>query len=97
MDDGSRQQSVEESNKQELQNSRSGERPSFLHPSLSLQGEIGMEGPHSLLAMCASVEKQIPLTIFGKEEETAKGKINVVTFQTMEIRVAVYSSRDEDA
>ena len=27
-----------------------------LHPSLFLQGDMG--GPHSLLAMCASVEKQ---------------------------------------
>ena len=30
-----------------------------LHLSLLLQGDMGMGEPHSLLAMCASAEKQI--------------------------------------
>ena len=46
-DYGSRQESADDSSKQ---CNGSGERPSVLHPSLSLQAEIGMEGPHSLLA-----------------------------------------------
>ena len=89
----------DDSSKQELPDSGS-ERGSLslsLPPSLSLQGDMGMGGPHSLLAMCASAETQTPSTIFGTEEEPTKKKYEV-NFQTTEDKlVAVYSSRDEDA
>ena len=43
-----------------------------LQPSLLLQGDMGMGEPHSLLAMCASVERGKPVTMMGTEEENAK-------------------------
>ena len=43
--------SADDSSKQELQDSGRGRGCLFLPPSLLLQGEIGMEGPHSLFAM----------------------------------------------
>ena len=54
MDDGSRQESMDDSGKQ---NNESGERPSLLHLSLSLEAEISMGEPHSLLALYVSAEK----------------------------------------
>ena len=65
--------------------------PSLSSP-LSLQGDMGMGEPLSLLAIYASVE-----TVMGTEEETAKKKKHVVNFQTTETKlVAVYSSQGED-
>ena len=66
------------------QNNGSGERPSLLHPSLSLQAEIGMGGPHSLLAMYESAEKQTPDHIWYRGRARQKNQ-HVVIFQTMEI------------
>ena len=45
--------------RQELQNGGGGRDRLSFTPPLSLQGKIVMGGPHSLLAMYASVEKQI--------------------------------------
>ena len=67
-----------------------------LPPSQLLQGEIGMEGPHSLLAMCASVEKQTLDHIWYRGRARQKNQ-HMVNFQTTKNKlVAVYSLRDED-
>ena len=55
--------------------------PCLLHPSPSLQGDVGMGGPHSLLAMYVSAERHM----IGTEKETAKKGQHVVDFQTTEI------------
>ena len=78
------------------QNNESGERPSLLHPSLSLQGEIGMEGPHSLLVMCVSVEKQTLDHIWYRERACQKNQ-HVMNFQTTKNKlVAIHSSQGKD-
>ena len=79
MDNGSRQESADNSSKQ---NNGSRERPSLLHPSLSLQAEIGMGGPHSLLAMYVSAEKQTLDHIWYQGWARHKKHVN---FQTTEI------------
>ena len=60
-----------------------------------------MEGPHSLLAMCASAEKQIPqpyLILRKSPPQKKKKNQHMKNFQTTEDKlVAVYSSREEDA
>ena len=56
-----------------------------------------MEGPHSLLAMYVSAEKQTFDQIWYRGRARQKNQ-HVVNFQTTEDKmVAVYSSRDEDA
>ena len=66
--------SVDDSSKQELQDSGSGRGCLSLAPSLSLQGEIGMWGPHSLLAMYVSAERQIlrPYLVLRKSPQKKK-------------------------
>ena len=79
------------------QNNESGERPPLLRPSLSLQAEIGIGGPHSLLAIYVSVEKQTLDHIWYRGRARQKNQ-HVMNFQTTENKlVAVPSSPGEDA
>ena len=79
------------------QNNESGERPSLLHPSLSIQADIGMGEPHSLLTMYVSAEKQILDHIWYLGRARQKNQ-HAVNFQTTGNKlVAVYSSKEEDA
>ena len=94
MEDGSRQESADDSSKQ---NNDRGEIPYLIHPSLSLQAEIGMEGPHSQLAMYVSAEKQTLDLIWYRGRARQKNQ-HVVNFQTTEKKlVALHSSQGEDA
>ena len=66
---------------------------SLTHP-LSLQGEIGMWGPHSLLAIYVSMERQTPWPYLVLRKSPPPKK-NVANFQTTEDKlVAMWSSKD---
>ena len=71
----------------------------YIYIYILLQGEIGMEGPNSLLAMCASAENQIPRPYLVLRKSPLKKKNHhVVNFQTTEDKlVAMWSSKDEHA
>ena len=79
-----KQESADDSIKQELQNSGSGKAVSP-PPSLLLQGDMGIGGPHSLLAMCTSAEKQIwdYVWYWGRNHQKKKRQ-HVVNFQTLD-------------
>ena len=68
---------------QELQDSGRERGCLSLLPSLLLQGEIGMEGPHSLLAMYVSAEMQTLDHIWYRGRARQKNQ-HVVNFQTTE-------------
>ena len=92
-DDGSRQESADGSSKQNNGNTDCLSFP----PSQSLQGDVGVGGPHSLLAMCVSVGKQAFDRIWYRGR-TRQENQHVVNFQTTEDRlVAIHSSPLEDA
>ena len=84
-------------NKQESADDSSGRGCLPLPPSLSLQGDMGVGEPHSLLAMYVSAEKQTLDHIWYRGRAHQKNQ-HMVNFQTMENKlVGIYSSRDEDA
>ena len=93
-DYGSKQESVDNSNKQNWQ----WERPS-LSPTLSIITRRYGHGSTSLSIshLCVSGEAE-PSTMIGTEEEPAKKNQHVVNFQTMKTKwVAVHSLQGEDA
>ena len=66
-----------------------------LHPSLLIQGDMGMGRPHSLLNVYASAERQT--CDYDGYWEGNRQNHHVMNFQTTETKlVAVYSSQDED-
>ena len=70
--------------------------PSLLPPFLWLQGDVGVGGPHSLLAMCVSAGRQAFNYDWYQGRPRQKNQ-HVVNFQTMENKlVAVHSLLGED-
>ena len=91
--DGNWQESAADRSKQ-----NNGKKDSLsLPPSQSLQGDVGVGSPHSLLAMCVSAGRQALDYIWYRGRDRPENQ-HEVNFQTAEDKlVAVYSSGDEDA
>ena len=93
VDDGNRQESADNSSKQ-----NNGKKDCLsLPPSQSLQGDVGVGRPNSLLAICVSVGRKAFDHIWYRGRAHQKKNQQVVNFQTIEDKlVAVHSSPGED-
>ena len=77
---------ADDSSKQELQNSGSGRVRLSFTPSQSLQGDMVMGEPHSLLAMYVSAEQQN----FDHEGKNRRRSQHVVNLQTTETSYGLF-------